>query len=220
MAVHVMTCMTFGLATIGTGVAHADIPKFHPDVSDGTSIPTDKDRYPRGIQKQPAVAAQCFACHGPTGISQNPDWPNIAGQSRQYLVIQLEDFKSGARQHPMMAPVVINLNPHDIQVLAEHFSAQTPAKPRAGSAQVPAPANAATCMACHDTAAMPANPKLTGQKATYLEEQLLAFRSGKRKNATMAPMAQGLSDQDIRALAEHFAATAPAAAAPATAAKK
>jgi cytochrome c553 len=33
-----------------------------------------------------AVAARCAACHGANGISGQPAWPNLAGQSKDYLV--------------------------------------------------------------------------------------------------------------------------------------
>ena len=71
---------------------------------------------------------------------------------------------------------------------------------------------AAACAACHDTAAMPANPHLRGQKAPYLIEQLHAFKKGTRKSDMMAPMVQALSDQDIVDLAEHFSNLAPVTA--------
>ena len=178
-------------------------------------IPTEQTSYPKGIAKQPAVASQCLSCHGPTGISQIPEWPNIAGQSKAYLLQQLQDFKSGKRLHPMMQPVIANVSNAEIQTLADYFSVQAPAVPHASSAQTTGaaiPPMAATCLACHDSKAMPANPHIIGQKAPYLAEQLRAFRDGKRKSDTMSPMAANLSDQDIKALAEHFSALKPAVA--------
>ena len=40
-------------------------------------------------------AATCSACHGAEGNSQNPAWPNIAGQNAKYLVAQLKAFQPG-----------------------------------------------------------------------------------------------------------------------------
>ncbi len=68
---------------------------------------------------------------------------------------------------------------------------------------------AAVCAACHNADGNSTNPewpKLAGQGARYLREQLRAFKGGTRKNATMAPMAANLSDEDIKAVAEYFAA--------------
>ena len=65
-----------------------------------------------------------------------------------------------------------------------------------------------TCVACHGADGIgkaPQYPNLRGQKAAYLEKQLKAFRSGERKDVNMAPLAQGLSDEDIATLAAWFA---------------
>ena len=53
-----------------------------------------------------AKAALCAACHGPTGVSGNPLWPNLAGQKEAYLVKQIKAFKDGVRTDPTMAPTV------------------------------------------------------------------------------------------------------------------
>lgn len=180
-------------------------------------IPTDQDKLPKGVVAAPAVAAQCMACHGPAGQSQYDDWPALAGQKQSYLLQQLQDFKSGARKDPMMAPVVVNLSDADMKKLAEHFSKQAPLQPRPPlAANVAAPAAGAACMACHDNAALPSEPFLHGQKAAYLTEQIKAFRDGKRKNAVMEAMTKPLSDADITAIAEHFSRLAPVAPVAAT----
>jgi len=64
------------------------------------------------------------------------------------------------------------------------------------------------CAACHGAdgnSANPTFPKLAGQNASYIAEQLADFKSGKRQNAIMAGMAQGLSDQEMQDLAAYFA---------------
>lgn len=68
---------------------------------------------------------------------------------------------------------------------------------------------AALCAACHGSngiAVMAEYPNLAGQNRAYLTLALTAYRDGKRSHAVMAPMAQGLSDQDIVNLAAYFAA--------------
>lgn len=68
-------------------------------------------------------------------------------------------------------------------------------------------AASATCAGCHQpdgNAVNPEWPKLAGQGSSYLVKQLHDFKGGKRKNATMAPMAMGLSDQDMDNLAAYF----------------
>ena len=71
-------------------------------------------------------SAVCMACHGPTGTSSNPMWPNLAGQKAPYLVKQLKDFKSGARKDPVMAPMAAPLSAQDMENLAAYFSSQKP----------------------------------------------------------------------------------------------
>ena len=48
-------------------------------------------------------------------------------------------------------------------------------------------------------------PKLAGLEADYIEEQLHAFKSGRRDNATMKAMTAGLSDSDMENLAAYIA---------------
>lgn len=176
-------------------------------------IPSDHDKYPAGVKSVPAVAAQCFACHGPNGQSVYEDWPNLAGQKQPYLLKQLQDFKSGARMHPMMAPIVAHLSDADMKSLADYLSAQPPASPAQADQKATAPMAAVACTACHDNATLPVEPFLHGQKAAYLATQLHAFKSGKRKDPTMKEMVQDLSDKDIDELARHFSSLAPLAAA-------
>ena len=71
-----------------------------------------------------AKAALCASCHGPTGISMSPLWPNLAGQKEQYLIKQIKAFRDGIRQDPMMAPMVAALSDADIDNLAAYFASQ------------------------------------------------------------------------------------------------
>ena len=67
---------------------------------------------------------------------------------------------------------------------------------------------ATVCMACHGPGGNSVSgqfPKLAGQNASYIVEQLTAFKAGRRQNPIMQPQAQKLSDQDIQDLAAYFA---------------
>ena len=71
---------------------------------------------------------------------------------------------------------------------------------------------AAVCTACHGpngNSANPQWPRLAGQSAVYLAEQLKLFKTQVRANPVMMPMASGLSDQDISDLAVYFEAQTP-----------
>jgi len=69
-----------------------------------------------------AKAAMCAGCHGADGKSMNNMWPNLAGQKAGYIVKQLKDFRSGARNDPMMSGMAKPLSDADIENLAAYFS--------------------------------------------------------------------------------------------------
>jgi len=67
-------------------------------------------------------AATCAGCHGTAGVSNNPMWPNLAGQKTGYLVKQMKAFRDGKRKDPMMGPMAKPLNDADIDNLAAYYS--------------------------------------------------------------------------------------------------
>ena len=71
-----------------------------------------------------AKSAVCAACHGPSGVSTNPEWPNIVGQKPSYIVKQLKAFRDGSRANPLMSPMAKPLSDADIEDLAAFFSRQ------------------------------------------------------------------------------------------------
>ena len=72
-----------------------------------------------------AVAENCKACHGETGVGSNPAWPMLAGQKPTYLVNVLKAFRAGLRKDPMMAGVTRGLSDTDIANLAAYYAAQS-----------------------------------------------------------------------------------------------
>ena len=71
-----------------------------------------------------AKAASCAGCHGTNGISNNPMWPNLAGQQQGYLVKQLKAFRDGTRADPMMSPMAKPLSDADIENIAAYYSSR------------------------------------------------------------------------------------------------
>ena len=67
-------------------------------------------------------AQACTVCHGPLGISTQPDAPHLAGQPAIYLAAQLRAYRSGARQHEVMAVMAKPLTNDDITHLAAWFA--------------------------------------------------------------------------------------------------
>lgn len=87
-----------------------------------------------------------------------------------------------------------------------------------GDDELPRPALADACQACHGSAGISASdeiPNLAGQKRSYLAAQLAAFRSGERKNPLMAAIAAQLSDADIAELTAYWSRRSPPPTAPA-----
>lgn len=68
-----------------------------------------------------ARASMCAACHGPLGLSQLPNAPNLAGQPAIYLVEQLKNYRSGKRQNEMMSVIAKPLTDQEIDDLAAWY---------------------------------------------------------------------------------------------------
>lgn len=189
-----------------------------------------------------AKAAVCGACHGLDGNSTDPQYPKLAGQQASYIVRQLELFKSGQRQNPIMLGMATPLSPQDMADIAAYFAKQKTLPGVADKTLVSAgeklyregdkTAGIPACMACHgpDGRGNPGAlyPHLAGQHAQYVQQVLTAWRSGqpwgKGPHAKiMLTIAGRLSTADIAAVASyieglHTAVPAVAGATAATAA--
>jgi len=68
------------------------------------------------------------------------------------------------------------------------------------------------CAACHGAdgiSQMELTPSLAGQPDEFVQWQLVYFRSGLRKSDVMSPIAEALSNQDIRNLGAYYASLPP-----------
>lgn len=152
-------------------------------------------------------AAVCQGCHGSAGISNNPMWPNLAGQTATYTAAQLNKFKSGARDNPTMKAIAEGLNEADIQNLAAYF-ASLPAKSAGGDAALAKTGKDKTtaCLGCHGEKLLGLGqfPRLAGQHPQYLAKQLSDFKNGTRDASAMNAVAKTLSDDDIKAIAAYL----------------
>lgn len=75
----------------------------------------------------------------------------------------------------------------------------------------PSPATLAACAACHGAggnSTSPRVPSLAGQPKLFIENQLVLIREGLRDIPEMQAVMAGMKDEDIIALATHFAAQA------------
>jgi cytochrome c553 len=168
-------------------------------------------------------AAACGACHGMDGNSTDPQYPKLAGQHEAYIAHQLLNFKSGARQNPIMLGMASPLSDQDMRDIGAYF---------AGKRSLPGVADQAlvdqgqklyrqgdpdrgipACMACHgmDGRGNPGAmyPQLTSQHAQYVEAKLKDFHDGvswgNEAHAQIMPtIAKKLDPQDIAALASYI----------------
>lgn len=67
----------------------------------------------------------CSSCHGRRGIGGQFSHPMIAGQTREYLVQSLQDFRDGSRKNDVwsrMREVAEKLTDDEIEGLADYYS--------------------------------------------------------------------------------------------------
>jgi cytochrome c553 len=165
-------------------------------------------------------AIVCQACHGPQGHSANPEWPSLAGIGAPYIAAQLQNFKDGKRNNPIMMPNAMGLSPDDMADIAAYFDAQPSSQGEADPSTVAAgeklyrggdpTRNIPACEACHGPNGAgnePAKfPALHGQQSVYVAKQLHDYASGARgtgPNGIMQTIAGRLTEDDIHALASY-----------------
>jgi cytochrome c553 len=154
-----------------------------------------------------AAAAACAGCHGDQGVSGNPATPSLAGQDAQYIAAALRAYKDASRSDETMKGLAAALDDNVMKNLAAFYAAQQPQPPN-----VRKPLTTAEwtqrCDRCHGVNGNSTDPRIPGlaaQRADYMEKVLHAYRSGERKNTTMAAMAEGLTEADVENLAAHYA---------------
>ena len=164
----------------------------------------------------------CSACHGPGGRSISPVFPNLAGQQSDYILLQLDAFRTHARGDPnaqaYMWGMASQLSDETMKGLGDYYAAQKPARVTADAAllaegekiyndgvkaqDVPA------CASCHGAKAEGAGafPRLSGQHVEYLVAQMQGFQSGLRANAPiMLGVVRSMTAAQIRAVAAYAA---------------
>ena len=172
------------------------------------------------LKGEASYSAVCAACHGADGNSAIAVNPKLAQQHPQYLVKQLQEFKSGQRASAIMSGMAATLSDGDIRNIAYWLSSKS-AKPgfakdrelvilgeriyRGGIAE----RQIAACAGCHSPngAGIPAQfPRLSGQHADYAVAELTGFRDGTRKNSLqMTQVSARMNDREIRAVADYIA---------------
>lgn len=76
----------------------------------------------------------------------------------------------------------------------------------------PGEAKSNVCSSCHGidgNSIFPLKPNLAGQNADYIVSQLVAFKSGRRKNYAMEVISASLSNNEMDALATYYSLQEP-----------
>lgn len=154
------------------------------------------------------LAVTCLGCHGIPGYrNAYPSFrvPKIGGQKAGYLVLALNAYRAGTRQHPTMQAQADPMSDQDIQDLAAYFQGDEMARDYVSNETIAGVDAAKTCLACHGGGAegiQPTPPTLSGQEDSYLIYALNQYKQGARTNNVMTAFAAGLSDADIAAIAK------------------
>ncbi|WP_157263495.1 c-type cytochrome [Azohydromonas aeria] len=172
------------------------------------------------LAKGQATAQVCAACHTADGTRGIPANPILQGQHPEYLVKQLQEFKAGKRQNPIMQGMAAALSEEDMRNVAAFYASKQPEPGAATDKDLVllgekiyrggiAERNVPACAGCHapSGAGIPAQyPRLSGQHAEYTVAQLNAFRAGTRANSTqMTGVAAKMNDREIKAVSDYIA---------------
>ncbi len=155
----------------------------------------------------------CTACHGESGLPEEPDVPILWGQESYYLYVQLKDYKAGRRSNAIMTGMVADLDRETMKALGKHFS--TLAWPGTGyrtpedeAAKARSALTAGQCVQCH-LGGYEGNsriPRLAGQQVDYLERTMLEFKNKVRLNsAAKGSLFAAYPDDQITAMARYLA---------------
>ncbi len=165
------------------------------------------------------IGGSCFLCHGSDGESASEVFPRLAAQNAEYIAKQLENFKSGKRKSTAMASMVENLSAEDMAALGRFYAS----RPAHHEAARDAPlaevgryiyhqgnrfSGVPACSTCHgrEGAGSDSLPRLAGQHAAYLENQLKLFSKRERTNdnAVMHTVVEKMTALEMAAVAEYL----------------
>lgn len=164
------------------------------------------------------VQGKCFICHGADGESASALFPRLAGQHAAYIARQLADYKAGRRKSDTMRPMVEDLSADDFAALGRYFESRKPVVFVHGDSELAQEgqrvfvrsgpdSSTPSCASCHGFNAHGTEslPRLAGQHASYIENQLKMFHSRERTNdnAVMHAVASRLTETEIRAVAAY-----------------
>jgi cytochrome c553 len=176
-----------------------------------------RDGGSEAIGRGATLALNCTMCHGAQGMSLS-NAPNLAGQYPEVVIKQLQDYRAGQRRSAIMESLARQLSERDIADLAAYYAYLPKARTAPTTYDESLPAlvrvgaplrNIAPCVSCHGGIDQKLGaPWIEGMPRDYLVQQLVAFRSGERRNDSQAQMrnvVRSMSDQEIEEVAGFYA---------------
>jgi len=157
------------------------------------------------------LSGKCGGCHGQMGHSADDKTPSLAGQDPAYLVLTMQDYRDGGRQHAEMKTMLAGVGNGDLEAIAAFYAKQKPQQARF-KAPMSGKVWAERCDKCHGPEVNNPSlvaPRLEGQPPAYLVKALKDYREGKRLQSAMHAMGQPLTDLDIQTIADYYSSLAP-----------
>jgi cytochrome c553 len=161
------------------------------------------------------VSYTCLGCHGIVGYRNAfPDYavPRLRGQSAQYLVSALEEYKAGQRNHPTMRMQASSLSAQQMLDAVTYLAGKPLSAGNAPTTDVKIPQAAMVCTSCHGKDGIgvsPMYPNLAGQHASYIKRALREYQKLERKNPIMDSMAHSLTPAQESVIADYFSSLRP-----------
>ena len=219
LCTHLLLAALMGAASISQAVYAAEEPA-KPAAAAPVVAKPDPAKGDTLFNTAPPNGVSCASCHNADGNSAIAINPKLAQQHPEYILKQLQEFKSGKRKNAVMQPMVAHLSAQDMRDIS-WFLGSKPVKTgfskekdlvtlgeriyRGGIPDRMIPA----CAGCHSPngAGIPAQyPRLGGQHADYTDAQLKGFRDGVRTNSTqMTGVARKMNDREIKAVSDYIA---------------
>ena len=188
--------------------------------------PRSRDTANPNVSGETLAQQVCSNCHGVSGNSTSPMFPNLAAQQEAYIVAQLGGFKAHSRQDPAgfeyMWGLSHNLSDKHIKELAAYFSAQKlQREPVEGTAERIAAGKAIftggiadksvpPCASCHgaEGQGQATFPRIAGQHVDYLIKQLKGFQrtNDRPAGAVMKTVAHNLTRENMVNVANYLQA--------------
>jgi cytochrome c553 len=190
------------------------------------NLPRSRDLGNPAVSGQTLAEQVCSNCHGVTGTATSPNFPNLAGQQKEYLTAQLQELKKHSRRDPAgfeyIRGITRNLTDKQIDEISSYFASQQ-LRPQSNENKAEAIAagkpiftggipdkSIPACGTCHGPEGLGNGkfPRLAGQHADYLVKQLTVFqRTDERpEGSIMKTVAHELTRENITNVAAYLQA--------------